>query len=571
MGLMWEIILRFEINAHLELGDNRVPNHLLKWVQEKMVPYDVTVTNFTSSWTDGNALRALVHLLSSLDGKTSFEKEESTGKDCIKDLMKEAKLKYGVEPLIDASDLANGNDELSCMTYVSFIKDKYLQNQKSIEERKSLSPARLEFSDDRVDKFKRVCTFCVVNLLGTVTPNMACDRICVTCSVMCNGYERETVVETELKTISAENFSISISTLIFGDYNLNVSLDDVELPGCSRTFTVVPPSGQRWTVPARIYASSQQRATVQWFCGRRECAGFAGDVQISVTQLGTIEEEMYWRKISSGKSSAEYKTSTPADEKTSDVSTAGEATIELDENHSESGGHVRSSLNATIRRHSVHVESTVADCGNGTYSTTFLPKERGVFRVEAAMFGQKLGNVKFVEVFDVSPAHCSVSGLDLHYVMKLAFPVSVQLADSAGRPLDMGGHGARIGLTSDLPDGVGSSGGLFEGVVDKKDGTYTSMFKPMVPGVYHVEVTYNGERIKGSPFFVKVEPDHEYTEKTRETKIQKRLQDGVDFLTKFIPVARKGAEFIKFPYRRNGKGKIRHVFVADLQTKDAAI
>ncbi|GAB5363418.1 hypothetical protein AAMO2058_000881200 [Amorphochlora amoebiformis] len=54
LGLLWTIILRYEINRN---GDN----DLLKWIQSKIPEYGIK--NFTKNWNDGRALNGLINAL----------------------------------------------------------------------------------------------------------------------------------------------------------------------------------------------------------------------------------------------------------------------------------------------------------------------------------------------------------------------------------------------------------------------------------------------------------------------------------------------------------------------------
>lgn len=61
LGLIWMLILRFSIAEINEQGLS-AKEGLLLWVQRKTQSYaNVHVTNFTSSWSSGLALCALIH------------------------------------------------------------------------------------------------------------------------------------------------------------------------------------------------------------------------------------------------------------------------------------------------------------------------------------------------------------------------------------------------------------------------------------------------------------------------------------------------------------------------------
>ena len=60
LGLIWTLILRYEIEDYNWEGSKMTPKQaLLIWVKSKMPP-EIPMNNFTTDWNDGRAITALV-------------------------------------------------------------------------------------------------------------------------------------------------------------------------------------------------------------------------------------------------------------------------------------------------------------------------------------------------------------------------------------------------------------------------------------------------------------------------------------------------------------------------------
>ena len=56
LSVMWQLI-----QDHSTIGDEKEKDKLLQWIQQK-IP-SVNITNLTTDWNDGRAIRALVNAL----------------------------------------------------------------------------------------------------------------------------------------------------------------------------------------------------------------------------------------------------------------------------------------------------------------------------------------------------------------------------------------------------------------------------------------------------------------------------------------------------------------------------
>ena len=117
LGLIWTIILRYQIEKGRK---ESAKNALLEWVRSKIPEYDVK--NFTTSWADGLAVCALVNALvpDTVDMKERSPEDAfnnaATGIDAAETVMNIPKV-YAPEDMVAAED------DLSCMTYISYFRD----------------------------------------------------------------------------------------------------------------------------------------------------------------------------------------------------------------------------------------------------------------------------------------------------------------------------------------------------------------------------------------------------------------------------------------------------------------
>lgn len=126
MGLLWTIILRFQIqDIEIQVEEETDKKHsakeaLMLWCQRKTNGYPhVKVTDFSQSWRNGMAFNALIHSYrpelidyQSLDPKNSRQNLDSA--------FSVAKNYLGIEPLLDSEDVDTPKpDEKSILTYVS--------------------------------------------------------------------------------------------------------------------------------------------------------------------------------------------------------------------------------------------------------------------------------------------------------------------------------------------------------------------------------------------------------------------------------------------------------------------
>ncbi|XP_031429734.1 spectrin beta chain, non-erythrocytic 4 [Clupea harengus] len=124
LGLMWTIILRFQIQViKIETEDNRetrsAKDALLLWCQMKTAGYpEVNIHNFTGCWRDGLAFNALIHR--HRPDLIEFHKlARSNATHNLQQAFNVAEQNLGLTKLLDPEDVNTENpDEKSIITYV---------------------------------------------------------------------------------------------------------------------------------------------------------------------------------------------------------------------------------------------------------------------------------------------------------------------------------------------------------------------------------------------------------------------------------------------------------------------
>ncbi|KAL0961007.1 hypothetical protein HGRIS_006000 [Hohenbuehelia grisea] len=120
LGMIWTLILRFTIADINEEGLS-AKEGLLLWCQRKTEPYkEVDVQDFSTSWSDGLALCALIHC--HRPELLDYDKLDKTDRHANTRLaFQVAEEHLGIPQLLDVEDLCDSNrpDERSVMTYIA--------------------------------------------------------------------------------------------------------------------------------------------------------------------------------------------------------------------------------------------------------------------------------------------------------------------------------------------------------------------------------------------------------------------------------------------------------------------
>lgn len=121
LGLIWTLILRYQINK--SWGAAGESKDLLGWVNDKISPYGLIATNFTTSFQDPRTFRALVNALSK--GCMPVNPPRDTDQEqAMDEAMDFAEDSFDIPKMLDANDVIMSPDNHSIMTYVSYYRKK---------------------------------------------------------------------------------------------------------------------------------------------------------------------------------------------------------------------------------------------------------------------------------------------------------------------------------------------------------------------------------------------------------------------------------------------------------------
>lgn len=175
LGLIWTIILRFQIQDIIEETENSetksAKDALLLWCQMKTAGYpNVNVRNFTTSWRDGLAFNAIIH--KHRPDLIQYDKlQKSNAMHNLNNAFTVAEEKLGITKLLDPEDVnVEIPDEKSMITYVvtyyhyfsrmkaesvqgkriGRVIDNAIDTEKMIEEYETLTSELLEWIEQTI-------------------------------------------------------------------------------------------------------------------------------------------------------------------------------------------------------------------------------------------------------------------------------------------------------------------------------------------------------------------------------------------------------------------------------------
>jgi Ca2+-binding EF-hand superfamily protein len=144
LGMIWTLILRFTMADINEEGLS-AKEGLLLWCQRKTAPYkEVEVVDFSTSWSDGLALCALIHRhrpeLLDYDSLDKKDRHANTRR-----AFQVAEQHLGIPQLLEVEDLCDSKqpDERSVMTYVA----SYFHAFSSMDQAETVSRRVEKFAD----------------------------------------------------------------------------------------------------------------------------------------------------------------------------------------------------------------------------------------------------------------------------------------------------------------------------------------------------------------------------------------------------------------------------------------
>jgi len=221
MGLIWTLILRYEINKG-DGDDSGGKNKLLAWVRSKIPEYDIK--NFTSDWNDGRAINALNNAV--VPGSCPNHAQLS-GKNALSNAtqgIETAERVLGVAPLIYPSEMVHPKvDEHAMMCYLAQFMDA--------------TPPKPHVSQN--------CSAHGDGLENGVAGRNA--RFAVSCPedapppvVWVEGPVPVNPKDVKITDNGHGNYTVDYTPTVPGTYLVHVAVDGKEIPGSAFTVIVVP-------------------------------------------------------------------------------------------------------------------------------------------------------------------------------------------------------------------------------------------------------------------------------------------------------------------------------------------
>jgi filamin len=131
------------------------------------------------------------------------------------------------------------------------------------------------------------------------------------------------------------------------------------------------------------------------------------------------------------------------------------------------------------------IECDTIDNGDGTYDCTYQPQDAGRHDVNITLDGQPIKGSTYV--VDIKPGAWAANTFIEHFYF------NIRTVDKRGANKTFGGE--NIAVVVDGP-----SGSVPGDIQDRGDGTYYVSYQAINSGDYRINVTLNGENIRGSPF-----------------------------------------------------------------------
>ncbi|KAF0716059.1 Aste57867_3049 [Aphanomyces stellatus] len=128
LGLVWTIIKRYQV-ADIEIDGVSGKEGLLLWCNRALAAYGVTVTNFTSQWSNGLAFCYLVHAYNS----SIIDVDNLSADTPLENLslaFTALETHFSIPALLAPEDLQGKVDEKSVLTYISMVYQEVTEQDK---------------------------------------------------------------------------------------------------------------------------------------------------------------------------------------------------------------------------------------------------------------------------------------------------------------------------------------------------------------------------------------------------------------------------------------------------------
>eukprot|EP01124_Arcella_intermedia_P036569 TRINITY_DN9608_c0_g1_i1.p1 TRINITY_DN9608_c0_g1~~TRINITY_DN9608_c0_g1_i1.p1 ORF type:complete len:875 (+),score=198.66 TRINITY_DN9608_c0_g1_i1:295-2625(+) len=182
------------------------------------------------------------------------------------------------------------------------------------------------------------------------------------------------------------------------------------------------------------------------------------------------------------------------------------------------------------------VEFQVINNGDGTFQVTFTPNSPGLLIMSVSVDGKQIKGSPFQlnisEAAQVSPEMCYAEGEGVKECIRYRRSTfSVFLRDEKNNPISKGNLSVFMKGTTEFQYSMANAG----------NGSYWVRYKTTAePGEYKLFVTVDGQQIRGSPFFVTIEPGREEDETSLNAGFPRLLRistSGKTVLSTLVPLS----------------------------------
>eukprot|EP01120_Amphizonella_sp_Union-15-10_P008474 TRINITY_DN3052_c0_g3_i3.p1 TRINITY_DN3052_c0_g3~~TRINITY_DN3052_c0_g3_i3.p1 ORF type:complete len:1266 (+),score=382.28 TRINITY_DN3052_c0_g3_i3:257-3799(+) len=532
LGLIWTLILRYQIQRGRKGQAGSPKNALLEWVASKVKPRGVQVNNFNTDWQDGKILYHLTDVLK----PGALAPIASLGEpiNVVTTAMKAAQAELGVPMIMIPEDMVKAPEDLSIMTYVSYFQQA---EEKQKEAKVAADPTKCQVSGEGIvsAKLGAVAFF-------TITANDSTGKRRVT------GGEAFTVliknanganIPANVKDNNNGTYSVTYTPSDVAELTITVSLGSAQVT--KKQVPVIPVayefnfrgngiSGGAIGKPANfvieILNENVQKATVQ-----------SADFQIHVKGPGGANISGELKQQDSGTLEYTYTPSAPgsytievlmsgkpitkpfkpsftsptdashcvAHGKGLERPSAGEmAVFEIVAKGSDGAPKTSGGDTFNVVFHGPKpIKPYVQDNLDGTYTVTYRPEEIAEYKIDVLLGGNQPihGSPFSVKVRpSLNHAKLSLSGNGIHggtVGSTCSFFLSVK--DKNDKPISV-----------DLSDIVSSiTGGpqpIQAKVSEKEPGNYHIEYVPKAEGSYKLDLLLGGQSVFGGPRDISIKP-----------------------------------------------------------------
>jgi len=500
LGLIWTLILRYQIQKGKADAMGSAKNELLKWLNS----IGINVKDLTHDWTDGKQICNLINKIR--DDLIPDNKIGNNPVENIQQAIDIAANEFDIPRVIDATDMASSApDELVNMTYLSYFRDKW-------DELKAMASAELLGENPRTVKAKKPLVFSLatynVSSPGQITVNVL-DRLTG------KALPAHLFVAPKWSSSKKDQWDATFKPLKDGNLSLEMFVNGKPVKNAPLVLHVTPASfakvlpGDRRAIatkPHKVQLQTQNVLPGELQVNIKDQNG--RDLPYKVVDAGNGLWEVQFTPQEKGKLIVDIKLDdenvqgapveievTPKPwaklNKPDKPVTAGKTTdLSIDVINVKPDD-----LQVTIKDADGHIRPSpkIRDNGNGNFTLPWTPQDKGPHVIEILLDGKPI---------EGCPMTVNVDPLPWARLNKPESP------PTASKPCKMILDTINV-KPSDLNATVKDGNGRLIAspkISDKGNGKFELEFTPLDKGKHVVEVTLDGKQVEGSPLTFNVDP-----------------------------------------------------------------